>query len=51
MADTQRCFELLGKGDADGLRCLIEESPGTAAATTPVTYVLDSNINWINHCD
>ena len=32
MADTQRCFELLGKGDADGLRCLIEESPGTADA-------------------
>jgi ankyrin repeat protein len=32
MADTQRCFELLGKGDADGLRCLLEEDPGTAEA-------------------
>jgi len=32
MADTQRCFELLGKGDADGLRRLLEEDPGTAAA-------------------
>ena len=32
MADTQRCFELLGKGDADGLRRLLEEDPGTAEA-------------------
>ncbi len=32
MADTQRCFELLGKGDAEGLRRLLEEDPGTAEA-------------------
>ena len=32
MADTKRCFELLGKGDADGLRRLLEEDPGTAEA-------------------
>jgi uncharacterized protein len=32
MADTQRCFELLGKGDAEGLRRLLEENPGTAEA-------------------
>jgi ankyrin repeat protein len=32
MADTQRCFELLGKGDADGLRRLLEEDHGTAEA-------------------
>jgi uncharacterized protein len=30
MADTQACFELLGKGDAEGLRRLLEEDPGTA---------------------
>jgi uncharacterized protein len=32
MADQQRCFELLSKGDADGLRRLLEENPGTAEA-------------------
>jgi ankyrin repeat protein len=32
MADTQRCFELLGKGDTDGLRRLMEEDPSTAEA-------------------
>jgi ankyrin repeat protein len=32
MADAQRCFELLGKSDSDGLRRLIEEDPGTAEA-------------------
>jgi ankyrin repeat protein len=32
MADTQRCFELLSKGDADELRRLMEEEPGTAEA-------------------
>jgi uncharacterized protein len=32
MADTQPCFELLGKGDAEGLRRLFEEDPGTAEA-------------------
>jgi len=32
MGDTQRCFELLGKGDAEGLRRLLEEDPGTAEA-------------------
>jgi ankyrin repeat protein len=32
MADTQVCFELLRKGDADGLRRLLEEDPGTAEA-------------------
>jgi ankyrin repeat protein len=32
MTDTQRCFELLSKGDADGLRRLIEEDPSTAEA-------------------
>ena len=32
MADTLRCFELLGKGDADELRRLLEEDPGTAEA-------------------
>jgi len=32
MTDTQRCFELLGKGDAEGLRRLLEEDPGTANA-------------------
>jgi ankyrin repeat protein len=32
MADTQRCFELLGKGGAEGLRHLLEEDPGTAEA-------------------
>jgi len=32
MADSQRGFELLGKGDADGLRRLLEEDPGAAEA-------------------
>jgi ankyrin repeat protein len=32
MADTQRCFEVLSKGDADELRRLIEDDPGTAEA-------------------
>ena len=32
MADTQRCFELLGRGDADGLCRLLVEDPGTAEA-------------------
>jgi uncharacterized protein len=32
MADTQGCFELLGKGDAEGLRRLFEEDPSTAEA-------------------
>jgi ankyrin repeat protein len=32
MGDTQRCFELLGKGDAEGLRRLLEEDPGAAEA-------------------
>jgi ankyrin repeat protein len=32
MADTQICFELLRKGDADGLRGLLEDNPGTAEA-------------------
>ena len=32
MADTHRCFELLSKGDADELRRLLEEDPGTAEA-------------------
>jgi ankyrin repeat protein len=32
LADIQRCFELLSKGDADGLRRLIEENSGTAEA-------------------
>ena len=32
MADTQLCFELLRKGDADGVRRLLEEDPGTAEA-------------------
>jgi uncharacterized protein len=35
MADMQPCFELLGKGDTDGLRRLIEEHPGTAEARDP----------------
>ena len=32
MADRQRGFELLGNGDADGLRRLLEEDPGAAGA-------------------
>jgi len=32
MADTQRCFELLGKNDADGLRRLLEEDSSAAEA-------------------
>ena len=32
MADTQLCFELLRKGDADGLRRLLDEDPGAAEA-------------------
>lgn len=32
MADTQRCFELLGKGDTDGLRRLLDGNPGLAEA-------------------
>ena len=32
MADPQRCFELLGQGDAEGLRRLLEEDPGTVNA-------------------
>jgi ankyrin repeat protein len=32
MADSQRCFELLGKGDTDGLRRLIEDDPTVAEA-------------------
>ncbi|MBZ5550131.1 MAG: ankyrin repeat domain-containing protein [Acidobacteriia bacterium] len=32
MTDTQRGFELLGKGDADGLRRLLEEDPSRAEA-------------------
>jgi uncharacterized protein len=32
MADIQTCFELLGKGDADSLRRLLEDDPGAAEA-------------------
>ena len=32
MADTQRCFELLRKGDIDGLCRLLEDDPATAEA-------------------
>ena len=35
MADTQHCFELLGKGDADRLQRLIKEDPSTAEARDP----------------
>ena len=35
MTDTQRCFEVLSKGDAGGLRRLLEEDPGTAEARDP----------------
>ena len=44
MADTQRCFELLGKSDAEGLRRLLEEDPGTAEArdTSGVSLLMHS---------
>jgi uncharacterized protein len=32
VADTQPCFELLRKGDAEGLRRLLDEDPGAAEA-------------------
>jgi uncharacterized protein len=35
MADSQRGFELLGNGDAEGLRSLLEQDPGTADARDP----------------
>jgi len=35
MADGQRGFELLGSGDAEGLRSLLEPDPGTADARDP----------------
>jgi len=35
MADTERGFELLGKGDADGLRRLLEENPSAAEERDP----------------
>ena len=35
MADLQRCFELLGQGDAAGLRRLLEEDPKMAEARDP----------------
>ena len=32
MGDTGTCFELLGKGDVEGLRGLFERDPATAGA-------------------
>ena len=32
MDQSQRCFEFLQSGDAHGLRCLLDESPGAAEA-------------------
>jgi uncharacterized protein len=44
MSNVDRCFDLLGKNDFDGLRCLLETDPACAGARDPngVTLLMHS---------